>query len=353
MANEEVSPDGIHVVGSFQGWVSDATPMSLVADDVYEVTLILQSGFEHEYKFINGNVFDFAEIVPEACGTPDGVGGFNRHFTVPVIDTTMAALCFGSCGPCMPPLPDHAVTFKVDMSNENVSPDGIHLAGSFQGWNAGSTPMLITTSNIYEVTLMIEEGTAQEYKFINGNSFDFAEAVPEACGVPDGQGGFNRWFTVPVADTVMQALCFSSCEPCLPPLPEHGVTFRVDMSNEVVSAEGVHLMGTFQGWNPDATEMTLSADNIYEITLMLEEASAHEFKYINGNTFNDAEIVPPDCAQNGNRYFTVPAQDTLLPAFNRDSAGIRERSQRRVNPGVAQLRVGSPVFDLQEVQRQR
>ncbi len=314
MSNEEISPDGIHVAGTFQGWIADATPMTLVGDDVYGVSLTLQSGFEHQYKFINGNVFDFSEIVPEECGIPDGVSGFNRYFTVPVNDTTMPALCFGSCEACVPPLPDHSVTFKVDMSNEDISADGVHVAGSFQGWNAGSTEMMLVADNIYEATLMIEEGSNHEYKFINGNSFDFTEVVPEECGIDDGQGGFNRYFTVPAYDTVMSVVCFSSCEPCLPPLPDHEVSFRVDMTYQDVSPNGVHLAGTFQDWNPGSTEMTLTTGSIYEITLMLEEASSHEFKYINGNTFADAETVPADCSQNGNRFFTVPAEDTIMTA---------------------------------------
>ena len=314
MSNEAVSADGVHVAGSFQGWVSDATPMTLTTDNIYEVSMVLQSGFEHQYKFLNGISFDVAEEVPQACGMDDGQGGYNRFFTVPAADTTMPALCFGSCEPCLPPLPDHAVTFKVDMSNEDVSTDGVHLVGSFQGWNAESTPMTLTSDNIFEATLMIEEGTAQEYKFINGINFDFAEEVPEACGVDDGQGGYNRFFAVPAADTTMPALCFGSCEPCLPPLPDHAVTFRVDMTYQDVSPEGVHVAGTFQNWNPASTEMTLTSDNIYEISLMLEEAANHEFKFINGNTLDDAELIPPDCAQNGNRYFTVPTNDTTMVA---------------------------------------
>jgi TctA family transporter len=33
------------------------------------------------------------------------------------------------------------VTFQVDMSNELVSPEGVYVAGSFQGWDAGATPL--------------------------------------------------------------------------------------------------------------------------------------------------------------------------------------------------------------------
>ena len=313
MSNEAISADGVHLAGTFQEWNASSTPMTDMGDNVYAVTVTLLSGNYHEYKFINGNSFDFIETVPQECGVDDGLGGFNRFLTVPLNDTTLLPLCFGSCELCLPPLPDHNVTFIVDMTNETVSPDGVHLAGSFQGWNPGSTPMTNTSGNIYQVTLSIEEGTDHEYKFINGISFDNAETVPEACGVPDGFGGFSRYFTVPQNDTTFAVVCFGSCEECVPPLPDHQVTFRVDMSYETVAAEGVHLAGTFQGWNATSTPMVNVGSNIFEVSIMLEEASQHEYKFINGNTLVNAESIPAECSQNGNRFLTVPANNIILP----------------------------------------
>ena len=44
------------------------------------------------------------------------------------------------------------VTFRVNMANQTVSANGVHLAGSIQGWNASSTPMTDADSDgIYEV----------------------------------------------------------------------------------------------------------------------------------------------------------------------------------------------------------
>jgi hypothetical protein len=33
------------------------------------------------------------------------------------------------------------VTLNVDMENVTVSDDGVHVAGSFQGWDAGATAL--------------------------------------------------------------------------------------------------------------------------------------------------------------------------------------------------------------------
>lgn len=135
------------------------------------------------------------------------------------------------------------------MSQQTVSPDGVHIAGSFQGWDPGATPMIDAGNGIFTYTAQILPGEEVQYKFINGNTWAGEEIVPEACGTPNGSGGFNRYFTMPVADTLLGLVCFSECGPC------QGstfidVVFYVDMSQQTVSPDGVHLAGSFQGWNP-------------------------------------------------------------------------------------------------------
>lgn len=309
MTNETVSPDGVHLAGSFQGWNASSTPLTTTGSGVYSATLLLPSASMQEYKFINGITFDAAESVPEACGIPDGQGGFNRYFTVPATDTTLPALCFGSCEPCVPPLPNHAVTFRVDMSYQTVAPEGVHLAGTFQGWNPTETPMTLSVDNIFEVTLMLEEGIYHEFKFINGNTFDAAEIVPPACA-----SNGNRFITIPGADTLLPAWCFGSCDPCGSPPTDVEITFVVDMAEEMVSADGVHLAGDFQGWNPAATPMTNIGDAVYTATFVLASGTYHEYTFINGNTWDEQEVVPAGCANNSNRYFTVPAEPDTLSA---------------------------------------
>jgi hypothetical protein len=308
MTNETVSADGVHLAGSFQGWNPATFAMNAIGNNIYEYAIELEQGTVQEFKYINGNTFEAAETVPGSCAQNG-----NRFFTVPTSDTTMTAVCFASCNPCVPPLPV-TVTFIVDMTNETVSANGVHLAGSFQGWDPAATLLNDLGENIYSTTLNFTAGDYHEYKFINGNTFDNAETVPEACGVPDGFGGFSRYFSVPQNDTVFAVVCFGTCEECIPPLPDHQVTFRVDMTYETVAAEGVHLAGTFQGWNPASTPMVNVGNNIYEVSIMLEEASQHEYKFINGNTFSNAEIVPPGCSQNNNRFLTVPATNIILPS---------------------------------------
>ena len=110
---------------------------------------------------------------------------------------------------------EYAVTFRVDMSEQFVSPEGVHIVGTFQGWNPEATLMTDIGNNIYEYYQNFETGETVEYKFINGTSWDGTELVPEECGVPDSLGGFNRFIEVPANDTTLDSVCFGSCTPCI------------------------------------------------------------------------------------------------------------------------------------------
>ncbi len=82
------------------------------------------------------------------------------------------------------------VTFQVDMSNQTVSPTGVHIAGSFADANSDGTidnpypnwdPSVLTLTNagngIWWITLDLAAGS-YEYKFINGNVWDITEFFP-------------------------------------------------------------------------------------------------------------------------------------------------------------------------------
>jgi hypothetical protein len=311
MSNEEISPDGVHLAGSFQGWNATSTPMSHTGDDIYEVTVLFAANQYNEFKYINGNDFAFAELVPEACGVDDTFGAFNRFFTVPEDDIELDLVCFGSCEPCVIPA-EVDVTFQVDMSNETVSPDGVFVAGSFQGWSSDSTQMTLTGNNIYTYTATLIAGEYYEFKYLNGSDFANAEIVPGDCSSEDG----NRFLTVPEGGIVLDPVCFGWCGDC-PDLVE--ITFNVDMSLQDVSPDGVHLIGDFQNWDPQATPLTAIGDGIFSATVILPAGTYQTYRYLNGNSFETGTIenVPEECGvEDGfggmKRFMDVPLESTTL-----------------------------------------
>ncbi len=302
MQNETVSPNGVHVVGSFQGYDPAASEMTDIdLDGIYEFTAAIDTNSTIQYAFINGDTFGGQELVPGACGVDNGFGGFNRNFEVLEADAVLDAVCFSECADCVPIIEPLTVdvTFKVNMQNETVSPNGVHVVGSFQGFDPAASEMTdMDLDGIYEFTAAIDTNSTIQYAFINGDTFGGQELVPGACGVDNGFGGFNRNFEVLEADVVLEAVCFGECADCVPiiePLTVD-VTFLVDMNDAIISPDGVHIAGSFQNWNPAASQMVDSnLDGVYEFTAAIDTNSTIQYVYINGITFLDKEIVPAEC----------------------------------------------------------
>jgi len=218
------------------------------------------------------------------------------------------------------PVVNRQVTFRVNMSGIAVASSGVHISGSFQ--TTGAAPVAMTASttlpNTYIYSVSIPNGQAVTYRFHNGSNAANVETVPPVCGVAGSQGVIFRSHT-PQADTVLPAFyfgtCFSNLNPPPPPVTRN-VRFRVNMTGQTVSAQGVYLMGSFQGNNPSTTRMTsLSGQpNIYVFDTALVLGDTLRYRYVNGNTLAFAETVPAACASNQNRIHVL-TDDVVLPAY--------------------------------------
>lgn len=151
---------------------------------------ITKSAIQHVYI---GNNAPCSALVGEGC-TDAAALNFDPEATIPD----------GSC--------EYNVTFSVDMSLETVAPEGVHIAGSFQGWNPSGSPMTDEGNGIWSITLPVQEGE-QLYKFINGSDWPQEESVPEACGISNGFGAFDRSISVS-GDATIPTVCYSGCDAC-------------------------------------------------------------------------------------------------------------------------------------------
>ena len=121
------------------------------------------------------------------------------------------------------------VTLTVDMTNEMVSTDGIHVAGNFQGWEPGGTPMMDNGDGSWSITKSLEAAT-YEFKFQNGLD-----------GWEELDCGGNRSVEVVLGAPIAYQGCFAQCaDVCAIDPDPANVTFQVDASQiGVVCAPGV------------------------------------------------------------------------------------------------------------------
>lgn len=317
MTGQTVGTNGVHVAGSFQNpqWQPNTTTMTQVGTTgIYTASVQIPDGF-YEFKFINGNAWSGVEGVP----SESQVGGGNDNRFVQITkDTTLAAVAFSSNNPAGKRL----LRFQVDMSMQNVSANGVHVAGDFQAtagfganWQPGLTRMYNVNTNkptLLERIVYVDPGTYQ-YKFVNDNDWPGVESVPSACQV--GGGNDNRQVNATNA-AVAPEVCFSMCTPCpTAPLPTYNVTFIVDMQNVAKCNPFTHvdIAGTINGWGGGDT-LALIGNDLYALTLSVDSGEI-QFKFRDITSGTGWEGVP-------NRTFNISADDTLEFCFNVPGTGF-------------------------------
>lgn len=320
MSSETLSAQGVRLTGSFFNWSLDSaqTMMTSVGNGIFEKTVSIDTTLTVQYKFINGGNFLQQENVPQACGIDNGVGGFDRQIAVPNVSTSLPIVCFSSCTNCPAP-PLVPVTFRVNMSQQTVSPQGVRLTGSFFNWSLDSalTIMSPAGNGVYEKTVLIDSTTTVQYKFVNGSTFAQQETVPQACGINNGVGGFDRQIVVPEGPTFVLTVCFGACDNCPFLVP---VTFRVNMSLQTPSPQGVRLTGSFVNWTLDSAQTIMNpvGNGVFEKTVSLDTTLVVQYKFINGAIFAAEETVPSACGVANNvssfdRQIAVPNTASVLP----------------------------------------
>jgi alpha-amylase len=203
------------------------------------------------------------------------------------------------------------VKFAVDMSDETISSSGVFISGDFQkaaglGEDfAAFTPLTREgTTNIYSIVVDVPAPAKYEYTFLNGSQWYFVEAIPSESGVSYDFDNY-RWMYVDSAgsDTLsLGAVKFSGNAPA----NKYLVRVLVDMQNQTVSANGVHVAGSFNNWNTTDIRLYNFVDKIYE-GIAYMPAGENQFKFYNGNALLSTETVPVACASNSSRTITVSA----------------------------------------------
>ena len=214
-----------------------------------------------------------------------------------------------------PPPATKNVTFNVDMNQVTQSFTTPEVNGLWNNWCGNCNPLTDANGDgIWTTTLPLPVGSTQEYKF-SADAWTIQEQNNPAAPCTNGNATYtNRVLVIPATDTVLNVVCWSQCTAC-----DVDVTLKVNMAwevaNNAISADGIHVAGDFQGWNPGATEMLdANNDGIYEVTINVPANSSIQYKFINGNAWEQDEPVPSACAVTGttNRGATFAYGDSTM-----------------------------------------
>ena len=303
-------------------------------DNIWSYTINLEPG-TYTYKFRNGwwgdwNTGSGWEEVPAECE----VGQYgDREVIVTDQDMTIDTVCFNSCTAECNEVIYSNVTFQVDMTDENLSPDDIvYVQGTFNGWCGYCNPMTdLNNDGIWELTLEIPIG---EYEYLfTTNGWD---------GLQGGatQGGSCDWlptdtyanygFNLTEQNLLLGPYCFGTCwETCQPPAPVD-VTFHVDMSSEEVNGD-VYMIGNFQTipWQTILLPTIMvdeDGDGVYSATISVFSDDLVEYKFVNGSEVEDDSGIGA-CGNNSDSSCTSPGSDCNNREFQVPSCELNDNGE--------------------------
>ena len=148
------------------------------------------------------------DIPQPGCIYPTAFGAFTEGFG--------ANACSGYGGiPCgdNTVVTEVLVTFQVDMSNEDVHPEGLYLAGG----DLGQEGFLMNDigNNVFRVTLTVEPNRTYMYKFRNQPSYGTWDGFESGSGLRDGNcntGQYDdRYVVVEESNLVLDVVTYGSC----------------------------------------------------------------------------------------------------------------------------------------------
>jgi Secretion system C-terminal sorting domain len=225
------------------------------------------------------------------------------------------------------------VKLAVNMKGQIINSTGIHVYGDFQtaigvatNWDATATPLIKETAdtNIYSTVVNLPAFYAYQYKFINGDQSYEIEFVPlvSRVGFVGGVENDNRWLYI---DSLANDTTFIGATKFSTNAAEGFIAMRykVNMFSQTVAANGVHVAGSFQNWNPKSSKMYSWVNGIYDVIAYDTVGVTYNYLFYNGNTTAAAESFTGSCLTAGKRRATING-DTILPTVCYETCTVCE-----------------------------
>ena len=252
--------------------------------------------------------------------------------------------------------PEAWVTFRVDMSNETASANGVHIAGTMESVNGSIEEMLDSDNNgVYEVTLSCTIGDTVEYMYLNSNVLGGnAESLDSVSCILSGTG--NRWLEVPDTDSlILDIVCYNSCLTCVDTLDG-----TINNLEDLDLFKGLwELRDICEGLDTIGFSVSSSGDTIWEteitedhdsLLIFFPDTGAY-FTYGDwqGNCDNEqsscffTQTFDLDLNSSGqfSYYFLTEDNDTLFVYFTL-ALGVQELDHFTYNPNILTIQYFIP-----------
>jgi len=328
MSDYTGSYTNVNLNGTFNNWCGTcATMTDPDGDSVYTLTIPVTPG-AIEWKFtLDGwtNSEQFSSTDP--CTVTSG-GYTNRSATIGG-DTVLQGFCYNQCSGC--DSTEIYATFQVNMANETVDSNGVHVAGG-TGMGGPTDHILehIWGTTMYTRTFKKPVGFHSDYIFLNGACSDWS-CKESMVGAPCVVGQWSDRTTDTMNVDWYIRTCFEECVSdgnCPAPAQTYNITFSADMTSPKAPASfsNIYISGTMNGWAGNANELTdPDGDSIYTITLPLDDGTLYEYKITADNWANQEQFDPATddstCTMTTggftNRIYTVAgADDSIHYCYN-------------------------------------
>ena len=178
------------------------------------------------------------------------------------------------------------ITFQLDLRNQtSISYIVPELNGSFNSWCGNCAQMTdLNNDSIWEITIPILEGSGPvsgvpgwEYKF-SADNWNIQENLFSGDPCVFSAFGYSNRFINVTKDSILDPVCWQSCNDCYVPQTAYNVTFRLDMNNNS-NFSLPEINGEFNSWCGNCWPMSDDdGDNIWEFKTLIDTA-LHEYKF--------------------------------------------------------------------------
>ena len=227
--------------GTFNNWCGNCNPMTdNNSDGVWEVTIPLNPG-PYEFKFSADNWTSQETLNQGDPCTVTNFGFTNRSLNLGSNDTTLAAVCWGTCGSC----PQNVTPLDILVQVCDTNVQSVRMTGPFWGWGLTSGPLGTNMGNgQWKFTFNPPPAVNMEYLIVVDsvmeNLINDVQNGGTCAPVTDYVNYANRLWTVGSGNV---SIVYDRCVPCS--YPDFIVTTEICGT----PATSVRLTGPLWGWS--------------------------------------------------------------------------------------------------------